>query len=139
MLLCTLTFLMAGTGDKAYDAAAVVKQLGWPTGLSAERLTASLFVRAAEVGLGEAAQLILTQVFERTVFPQWANREDRLAVSRYALCRLFVRFDRLDDLRFGGPEHIVADEVLASDEWCAFCPQLPSVRRPHSADAKDAV
>lgn len=127
---------MTQVHGELYDAEATIGQLGWPKGLSAERLTASLFACAARAGLHDPAERILARVFERTEFPAFATRDDRLAVARFALCRLAARLDRPDDLRFDGC--LVTDEVVASDEWSAPSPRLPSVRGLHSANAKGA-
>ena len=134
ILLCrTIAVLMAESEGELYDAEATIGQLGWPGRLSSEQLTASLFARAARVGLRDPAERILARVFEQTDFPAFATRDDRLTVARFSLCRLAAFFGMLDDLRFRGPEDIALDKVVESDEWNASTPKLPSVRGPHGA------
>ena len=111
------------------QAAAVLAELGWPTGVPTERLAASVFDRAVRSGMFES-ELILGYTFDRAKLPGWATREDRLMVALHALCRFAADRGRLEELRFDGA--LVFDEVR-SDGWTRASPTLPGTRGPQGA------
>lgn len=111
------------------DANAIIRELGWPSSTSAERLAASVFDRAMQAGMFEG-ELILDYAFDRAEFPA-AARENRLAAALNALCRFAADHGRLEELRYTG--HLVSDEVLRSDDWTSASPRLPDMHRLYEA------
>ncbi len=108
---------------------AIIRGLGWPTGISAERLVASVFDRAMQAGMFES-EVILGYTFDRAEFPA-AARENRLAAALNALCRFAADHGRLEELRYAG--RLVSDEVLRSDDWTSASPRLPDMHRLYEA------
>lgn len=70
---------------RTQDANAIIRGLGCPTGISTERLIASVFDRARQAGMFEC-EVILGYTFDRAESPA-AARENRLAAAMNALCR----------------------------------------------------
>ncbi len=108
---------------RTQDANAIIGELGWPSGISTERLVASVFDRAMQAGMFES-ELILGYAFDRAEFPA-AARENRLAAALNALCRFAADHSRLEELRYAG--RLVSDEVLRSDGWTSASPRLPDM------------
>ncbi len=114
------------------NANAIIRELGWPTGISTERLVASMFDRAMQVGMFES-ELILGYTFDRAEFPA-ATRDNRLAAALNALCRFAADHGRLEELRYAG--RLVSDEVLRSDGWTSAPPRLPGMRGLYEAASR---
>ncbi len=112
------------------DASAIIRELGWPTGISTERLVASVLDRAMQAGMFES-ELILGYAFDRAEFPASAARENRLAAALNTLCRFAADHGRLEELRY--PGRLVSDEVLRSDDWTSALPRLPARRSLYEA------
>ena len=112
------------------DAKEIIRELGWPCDIPIERLVASVFARAMESGMIESA-IILGFTFDRAELPRRVTREARLTISLNALAHYACDRGLLEKLRFDGT--LVSDEVLASDEWNAPSPTLPSMHGLYEA------
>jgi len=125
---------MSAKDGERKDAREIIRGLGWPDGVSVERIAASVFDRAVRAGVVEG-EVILGYTFDRGQLPGWAEREDRLLVAVYALCHYLADRDRLDELRYDG--NLVADEVLATEEWTSASPRLPGMQGLYEAARRE--